>query len=245
MPPSPPSVCLTRQALGAQSLLPVTLAQITRAIQTATDGAVMVGDKDMKHSYVRFVGRIVAMEEVNANQIVFALQDGTQKLSAAWFIDSDENDFITSRRSAWQYVWGALVNASACAFPCRPPPPYRHQPHITLASPAAFRCRRVHRIGQYVSVVGQVKAFGEDIQTQAFDVRPITDFDEVTHHFLEAIYCHLYMTKGPLDMPVTAPGASLYRYCARRPACLPACWSHPRDDPTPTGIMMFPRHRGR
>ena len=92
------------QTLGAQILLPVTLAQLSHAMQTAVDGEVMIHGKDMKTANVRFVGRILGMEEVNSTQIVFSLHDGTHRMNTAWFIDTDENDFVTSRRNSWQYV---------------------------------------------------------------------------------------------------------------------------------------------
>ena len=57
-----------------------------------------------------------------------------------------------------------------------------------------------------MSVIGSVKAFGSDLHLQAFDVRVITDYNEVTHHFLEAIYTKLFLTRGPLDAPAPAPG---------------------------------------
>jgi replication factor A2 len=31
-------------------------------------------------------------------------------------------------------------------------------------------------------------------------MRPITDFNEVTHHYLEAIATHLHFTRGPLNV---------------------------------------------
>jgi replication factor A2 len=31
------------------------------------------------------------------------------------------------------------------------------------------------------------------------NIRLITDFNEITHHFLEVVYAHLYNTKGPIQ----------------------------------------------
>ncbi|TYZ57839.1 hypothetical protein PybrP1_002699, partial [[Pythium] brassicae (nom. inval.)] len=54
------------------------------------------------------------------------------------------------------------------------------------------------RDGIYVRVVGNLRTFQEKVSLSAFAVTPIEDFNEVTHHFLDAIYVHCYNTKGPL-----------------------------------------------
>jgi len=42
-----------------------------------------------------------------------------------------------------------------------------------------------------------LKNFSERRYVLAFSIRPIQDFNEITHHFLETIFAHLYNTKGP------------------------------------------------
>lgn len=44
----------------------------------------------------------------------------------------------------------------------------------------------------------------------AFSVTPIEDFNEVTHHFLDAIYVHCYNTKGPLQASGGAAGVNAF-----------------------------------
>ncbi len=50
----------------------------------------------------------------------------------------------------------------------------------------------------YVHVVGKVNTFNNKHSIQSIGMQPISDMNEITLHFLEAIYSHLYSTKGPL-----------------------------------------------
>ncbi len=50
----------------------------------------------------------------------------------------------------------------------------------------------------YVHVVGKVNTFNNKHTIQSIGMRPISDMNEITLHFLEAIYSHLFHTKGPL-----------------------------------------------
>ncbi|CAO3660921.1 hypothetical protein G6F70_003545 [Rhizopus microsporus] len=47
----------------------------------------------------------------------------------------------------------------------------------------------------YVRVYGRLAYFHNRITVAAFAIRPITDYNEITHHYLEAIYVHLTFTK--------------------------------------------------
>ncbi|KAK9728803.1 Replication factor A protein 2 [Basidiobolus ranarum] len=51
--------------------------------------------------------------------------------------------------------------------------------------------------GIYVRVVGQFKQFANKRHVVAFSMRPIDDFNEITHHLLEAVYVHLFRTRNP------------------------------------------------
>ncbi|KAH8048907.1 hypothetical protein JL720_15759 [Aureococcus anophagefferens] len=42
--------------------------------------------------------------------------------------------------------------------------------------------------GSYVCVIGGLKEYNGKLNVSAYDVRPIEDFNEITHHYLEAIY---------------------------------------------------------
>jgi len=48
----------------------------------------------------------------------------------------------------------------------------------------------------YVRVHGHLRTFQNKLNVVAFSVRPITDFNEVTFHFLEVIYVHLSHTRS-------------------------------------------------
>lgn len=49
----------------------------------------------------------------------------------------------------------------------------------------------------------QIRSWKDDRHSVAYDMQPITDFNEVTMHFLEIIYTHLFNTKGPLPGKAT------------------------------------------
>lgn len=53
----------------------------------------------------------------------------------------------------------------------------------------------------YIDVVGtwkKVKDQGFCVVSQACTL--VRDFNQVTHHYLDALYVHLYNTKGPLKV---------------------------------------------
>ncbi|KAI0392974.1 replication protein A, subunit RPA32 [Xylariaceae sp. FL0594] len=51
--------------------------------------------------------------------------------------------------------------------------------------------------GQYVRVYGRLKHFNNKRHIGSHVIRPITDFNEVNYHLLEATYVHLFTTRGP------------------------------------------------
>lgn len=58
--------------------------------------------------------------------------------------------------------------------------------------------RHEWREGVYVSVIGALKHFNERYSLVAHRIRTITDMNEITQHFLQAIHVHLVNTRGPL-----------------------------------------------
>jgi len=50
--------------------------------------------------------------------------------------------------------------------------------------------------GSYVRVFGNLRSFQHKRSVVGFKVIPITDFNELTYHFLEVIHVHLYHTRG-------------------------------------------------
>jgi hypothetical protein len=48
-----------------------------------------------------------------------------------------------------------------------------------------------------VRVIGHLRSFMSKRNVMAFRIIPITDFNELTMHFLEVIHAHLYNTRGP------------------------------------------------
>ena len=53
------------------------------------------------------------------------------------------------------------------------------------------------REGMYVKVVGHLKQFNKLRNIVAFRIKPIEDYNEVTHHLTEVMYCHLTASKTP------------------------------------------------
>ncbi|KAG6623363.1 Replication protein A 32 kDa subunit [Phytophthora cinnamomi] len=54
------------------------------------------------------------------------------------------------------------------------------------------------REGSYVRVVGKLRSFQGKASLSCFNVAPVEDMNELTHHLLEVIYVHCYNTKGPV-----------------------------------------------
>ncbi|KAI0387859.1 replication protein A, subunit RPA32 [Hypomontagnella monticulosa] len=52
---------------------------------------------------------------------------------------------------------------------------------------------------QYVRVWGRLKSFGNKRHVGAHVIKPVTDFNEVNYHLLEATYVHLFFTRGGME----------------------------------------------
>lgn len=52
-------------------------------------------------------------------------------------------------------------------------------------------------IDSHIRVWGRLKSFSNKRHVGAHVIRPVTDFNEVNYHLLEATYVHLYYTHGP------------------------------------------------
>jgi len=68
------------------------------------------------------------------------------------------------------------------------------------ANPVAEERRAACMQNTMVRAVGNFREFQGKRNVLAFDVQPLKDFNEVTRHFLEAIYAHCVATRGPLPM---------------------------------------------
>lgn len=49
----------------------------------------------------------------------------------------------------------------------------------------------------YARVWGRLKALNDKRHVGAHVIRPLTDYNEIQYHLLEATYVHLYFTRGP------------------------------------------------
>ena len=59
--------------------------------------------------------------------------------------------------------------------------------------------RASRREGMYIKIVGSLKTFNDKKHVVGHNIHAIEDFNEITHHFLEAIHAHLYNTRGPAN----------------------------------------------
>ncbi|KAI9487155.1 MAG: hypothetical protein EXX96DRAFT_552026 [Benjaminiella poitrasii] len=66
-------------------------------------------------------------------------------------------------------------------------------------SPEESDARRELTLDTYVRVTGKLNSFGGRLSLVAYTMRPITDFNEVTYHLLDAIHTHLVFTKTGSD----------------------------------------------
>lgn len=51
--------------------------------------------------------------------------------------------------------------------------------------------------GEYIHVWGRLKDFNGKRHIGSHVIRPVTDFNEISYHLLEATAVHLYFTRGP------------------------------------------------
>jgi replication factor A2 len=57
--------------------------------------------------------------------------------------------------------------------------------------------RETPKEGEYIHVWGRLKDFNGKRHIGSHKIRPITDFNEINYHLLEATAVHLYFTRGP------------------------------------------------
>ena len=57
---------------------------------------------------------------------------------------------------------------------------------------------RMVQEGMYIRAVGHLKVFNKQKSVTAFFTKPITDFNELSHHLSEVMFAHLTSTKGAL-----------------------------------------------
>ena len=62
--------------------------------------------------------------------------------------------------------------------------------------PTTQQERTICQEGMFVKVIGHLKTFNKQMNVTAFHIKPITDFNEVTHHLAEVMFIHLAATRG-------------------------------------------------
>ncbi|KAI2606898.1 replication protein A, subunit RPA32 [Hypoxylon fragiforme] len=66
--------------------------------------------------------------------------------------------------------------------------------------------RPIFQEEQYVRVWGRLRSFGNKEHVGAHVMRPVTDFNEINYHLLEATYVHLFLTRGGAPTAGAAAG---------------------------------------
>lgn len=133
----------------SQSLLPVTVKQISKATQRPPDDTFLVDGQEV--SNVTLVG-LVSNKDEKVTDVVFMLDDGTGRIEVKRWIDLQENYDMTESSNI--------------------------------------------RNNTYLRVHGTLRSFQGKAYIHAHSTKPITDFNEITFHFLECIYVHVYNTKA-------------------------------------------------
>lgn len=64
--------------------------------------------------------------------------------------------------------------------------------------------KQVMAVGQYVRVYGHVRVFQGQRNVIAFSMRPVTDFNEITYHFLDVIYANSHNVARAAAAPAPA-----------------------------------------
>ncbi|RYH17109.1 hypothetical protein EON65_29050 [archaeon] len=70
-----------------------------------------------------------------------------------------------------------------------------------------------------VKVVGNLREYEGKTHVLVYDVTPITDWNELTHHILETILTHCKNTKAPPVSHPTTPHLCIFLY----PLCIDMC----------------------
>ncbi|KAK4769587.1 hypothetical protein SAY86_027737 [Trapa natans] len=131
----------------AQSLLPLTVKQISNAVLSSDDRVnLLIDGVDVNN--VTLLGKVLNKAE-RVTDVTFSIDDGTGRIDCnKWIneqLDTNEAEGILD--------------------------------------------------GMYVRVNGHLKSFQGKRQLNVFSIRPVTDFNEITTHFIECMYVHMYNTK--------------------------------------------------
>ncbi|XP_020408725.1 replication protein A 32 kDa subunit A isoform X2 [Zea mays] len=159
---------------GASSTMPLTVKQVVDAQQSGTGekGAPFIVN-GVEMANIRLVGMVNAKVE-RTTDVTFTLDDGTGRLDFIRWVNDASDSFETA----------AIHTFSVGKSPCF--------------------CADVHwlsRNGMYIAVIGSLKGLQERKRATAFSIRPITDFNEVTLHFIQCVRMHIENTELKAGSP--------------------------------------------
>ncbi|KAL4182347.1 hypothetical protein AMTRI_Chr12g242070 [Amborella trichopoda] len=163
---------------GVSALLPCTVKQLSRIF--AGDSS-SIGIDAIESDTIRLVGMVVKKDE-RVTDVQFALDDGTGKIDVHRCAVYDINILTCASHIFWVILSGSMM--------------------LQLVK----RWKWCSKNGKYIRVICQLKSFQAKRHAEALSVRPVTDFNEVTCHFLECCYVHMHNTRhlGGSSQPQTS-----------------------------------------
>jgi hypothetical protein len=98
-------------------------------------------------------------------------------------------------------------------------------------------------IGSYIRVVGMIKDFNEKKSVFTFNpVQIITNYNDITHHFLKTIVAYLHNTRGPLNQYLAQQQQQQQQHQQQQQ---PSAMTHQRTPMKPTPSFQPPQQQQR
>lgn len=164
--------------------------------------------------FVRVIGVAASMRDVSSRQTICYVSDASGTIAAMFSNESDdEGDAGRTRANRIKEEdEDVLVTAKRSAF----------KPMEAAAVPEA---QRHMEPGVYYELVGYLTWLrkkrgmpGSHTHLCVTRCRRVTDMNQVTHHFLDAIHTHLLITRGPLPSgePTSPPSSVEFEFEERK-----------------------------
>ncbi|MCJ1313363.1 replication factor A protein 2 [Agyrium rufum] len=183
---APANEIFSNQRSTADTLRPVTIRQLLGAIHPHPDAEVFTLD-DSDITQVTFCAQIRNISKQTTN-MTYKMDDGTGTIEVKKWSDSgtdgdddmggDNDDDEDEEMADDEYADPNHNNNGGGARKKRP-----KKPRL--------------KTGGWARVCGVLKQYNNRRHVGSHILKPITDFNEVQYHFLEATYVHLYVTRGP------------------------------------------------
>ncbi|RMZ82426.1 hypothetical protein DV737_g2136, partial [Chaetothyriales sp. CBS 132003] len=160
---------------GQETIRPVTVAQILSASQPHPDADFKIDGEPISH--LTFVGQVRSMQP-QATNITYKVEDGTGIVEVKQWINSDAGDFDDDDSIAG----GMDIDGGDVK---------RDQGQDEAGRTKAGRKKKEIKEDDYVRVWGKLKDFNGRRHIGSHIIRPISDYNEINYHLLEATSVHL------------------------------------------------------